>query len=127
MSLALSTLIYEWRRYFAAIIALAVAGLLVLALTGMFLGAGKALTATIDRSPAEIMVLPADAESLFSNNNGLPRRIIPLVYQHPDVLEVMPLDGNYAFWQNFPKDGQPAIRRAMHRGRSDARRADRAQ
>ena len=109
MSLALSTLIYEWRRYFAAIIALAVAGLLVLSLTGMFLGAGKAFTATVDRSPAEVMVLPADADSLFSNNNGLPRRIIPLVYQHPDVLEVMPLDGNYAFWQNFPKEGQPAM------------------
>lgn len=108
MSLALSTLIFEWRRYFAAIIALAVAGLLVLALTGMFLGAGKAFTATIDRSPAEVMVLPPDADSLFSNNNGLPRRLIPLVYQHPDVLEVMPLDGNYAFWQNIPKVGQEA-------------------
>ena len=107
MSLALSTLIYEWRRYFAAIIALAVAGLLVLAMTGMFLGVGKAFTATIDRSPAEVMVLPAQAESLFSNNNGLPRRLIPLVYQHPDVQEVMPLDGNWAFWSNFPKPGEP--------------------
>ena len=108
MSLALSTLIYEWRRYFAAIIALAVAGLLVLAMTGMFLGVGKAFTATIDRSPAEIMVLPPDADGLFGNNNGLPRRMIPEVYQHPDVEEVMPLDGNWAFWSNFPKDGQPA-------------------
>ncbi len=107
MSLALSTLIYEWRRYFAAIIALAVAGLLVLAMTGMFLGVGKAFTATIDRSPAEVMVLPAQAESLFSNNNGLPRRLIPLVYEHPDVQEVMPLDGNWAFWSNFPKPGEP--------------------
>lgn len=108
MSLALSTLIYEWRRYFAAIIALAVAGLLVLALTGMFLGAGKAFTATIDRSPAEVMVLPPDAEALFGNRSGLPRRIIPIVYQHPDVVETMPLDGAFAFWQNFPKDGQVA-------------------
>lgn len=108
MSLALSTLIYEWRRYFAAIIALAVAGLLVLSLTGMFLGAGKAFTATIDRSPAEIMVLPPDADGLFGNNNGLPRRMIPIVYQHPDVVETMPLDGAFAFFQNFPKDGQTA-------------------
>ncbi len=108
MSLALSTLIYEWRRYFAAIIALAVAGLLVLALTGMFLGAGKAFTATIDRSPAEVMVLPPDAEALFGNRSGLPRRIIPIVYQHPAVVETMPLDGAFAFWQNFPKDGQVA-------------------
>jgi len=108
MSLAFSTLLYEWRRYFAAIIALAVAGLLVLALTGMFLGAGKAFTATIDRSPAEIMVLPPDAEGLFGNNSGLPRRMIPIVYEHPDVVETMPLDGAFAFWQNFPKDGSPA-------------------
>lgn len=108
MSLAFSTLIYEWRRYFAAIIALSVAGLLVLALTGMFLGAGKAFTATIDRSPAQIMVLPPDAEGLFGNNNGLPRRMIPIVYQHPDVVETMPLDGSFAYWQNFPKDGQTA-------------------
>lgn len=108
MSLALSTLIYEWRRYFAAIIALSVAGLLVLALTGMFLGAGKAFTATIDKSPAEIMVLPPDADGLFGNNNGLPRRMIPILYQHPDVVETMPLDGSFAYWQNFPKDGQTA-------------------
>ena len=108
MSLALSTLIYEWRRYFAAIIALSVAGLLVLALTGMFLGAGKAFTATIDRSPAEIMVLPPDAQGLFGNNNGLPRRMIPIIYQHPDVVETMPLDGAFAYWQNFPTDGTPA-------------------
>ncbi len=108
MSLALSTLIYEWRRYFAAVIALAVAGLLVLAMTGLFMGMGKAFTATIDRSPAEVMILPPDAESLFSNNNGQPRRIIPEIYQHPDVEEVTPLDGNWAFWSNFPKDGQPA-------------------
>jgi putative ABC transport system permease protein len=108
VSLAFSTLIFEWRRYFAAIIALAVAGLMVLAMTGMFLGVGKAFTATIDRSPAEIMVLSPDSDSLFGNNSGLPRRLIPTVYQHPDVTEVMPLSGSWAFWSNFPKDGQPA-------------------
>ncbi|MDI7775224.1 ABC transporter permease [Asticcacaulis sp. EMRT-3] len=108
MSLALSTLIFEWRRYFAAIIALAVAGLLVLAMTGMFLGVGKAFTATIDRSPAQIMVLPPTAQGLFGNSNGLPRRIIPTIYQHPDVLSVMPLGGGWAGWSNFPKPGQPA-------------------
>lgn len=108
MSLALSTLIYEWRRYLAAVIALAVAGLLVLAMTGMFMGMGKSFTATIDRSPAEVMILPPQADSLFGNNSGQPRRLIPLVYGHPDVLEVQPLNGNFAFWSNFPKDGQPA-------------------
>jgi putative ABC transport system permease protein len=108
MSLALSTLIYEWRRYLAAVIALAVAGLLVLAMTGMFMGMSKSFTATVDRSPAAIMVLPPEAESLFSNNSGQPRRNIPKVFRHADVLDVQAYNMNWAFWSNFPKDGQPA-------------------
>lgn len=108
MSLALSTLLYEWRRYMAAVIALAVAGLLVLAMTGMFAGVGKSFSATVDRSPAEVMILPPSAESLFSNNDGQPRRLIPEIYQHPDVVEVQALNLNFAFWSNFPKDGQEA-------------------
>jgi putative ABC transport system permease protein len=108
MSLALSTLIFEWRRYLAAVIALAVAGLLVLAFTGMFMGMAKSFTNTIDRSPAHIMVLPPQSESLFANSGGQPRRIIPMLYQHPDVAEVMPMNGSWANFSNFPKDGQPA-------------------
>jgi putative ABC transport system permease protein len=108
LSLALSTLLYEWRRYMAAVIALAVAGLLVLAMTGLFMGMAKSFTATIDRSPAEVMVLPPEATSLFGNNSGQPRRLIPEIYQHPDVLEVRPLNMNFAFWSNFPKEGQEA-------------------
>jgi len=107
MSLALSTLLYEWRRYLAAVIALAVAGLLVLSMAGMFMGMGKTFTATIDRSPAEVMVLPPQAVTLFANNGGQPRRIIPGLYAHPEVVEVQPLNGNFGFWSNFPKDGQP--------------------
>jgi len=108
MSLALSTLLYEWRRYMAAVIALAVAGLLVLAMSGMFMGMAKSFTATVDKSPAQVMILPPQAEGLFGNNSGQPRRLIPTIYQHPDVLEVQPLNGSWAFWSNFPKDGQPA-------------------
>ncbi|WP_026172684.1 ABC transporter permease [Asticcacaulis benevestitus] len=108
MSLALSTLLYEWRRYMAAVIALAVAGLLVLAMSGMFMGMAKSFTATVDKSPAHVMILPPQAEGLFGNNSGQPRRLIPTIYQHPDVLEVQPLNGSWAFWSNFPKDGQPA-------------------
>jgi putative ABC transport system permease protein len=108
MSLALSTLIYEWRRYLAAVIALAVAGLLVLAMTGMWMGLSKSFTATVDRSPAAVMVLPPTADSLFSNNSGQPRRIIPSIFAHADVLDVQALNINWAQWSNFPRDGQPA-------------------
>lgn len=108
MSLALSTLLYEWRRYLAAVIALAVAGLLVLALTGMFVGMSKSVTATVDRSPAEVMVLPAYADELFSNGNGQPRRTIPEIYEDPEVLEAQPLNIGWTMWSNFPQDGQRA-------------------
>ncbi|WP_031237377.1 ABC transporter permease [Asticcacaulis sp. AC460] len=105
MSLALSTLIYEWRRYMAAVIALAVAGLLVMSMVGMFMGIGKSFTATIDRSPANLMVLPVDAEGFGSTQ---PRRNIPVLYQHPAVKEVMPYSVNWAFWSNFPTPEQPS-------------------
>jgi putative ABC transport system permease protein len=108
LSLALSTLIYEWRRYLAAVIALSVAGLLVLAMTGMFMGMSRTFTASIDRSPAEVMVLPPDADSLFASNSGQPRRLIPALYGHSEVLEVQALNFSFGFWTNFPKDGQPA-------------------
>ncbi len=98
---------YEWRRYLAAVIALAVAGLMVLAMSGMFMGMAKSFTATVDRSPAQVMILPPQAESLFGNNSGQPRRLIPEIYEHPDVEEVEPLNGNWAYWSNFPKDNQP--------------------
>jgi putative ABC transport system permease protein len=107
VSLALATLLYEWRRYMAAVIALAVAGLLVLALTGMFAGMVRSFTATVERSPAEVMVLPADAESLFANNAGLPRRLVPELYRDPEVDEVQPLNFGFTGWSNFPRDGQP--------------------
>ncbi len=108
MSLALSTLLYEWRRYLAAVIALAVAGLLVLAMTGMFMGMSKSWTATVDRSPADVMVLPPESDSVFDTGAGQPRRIIPEIYEHPSVVEVQPLNIGFVSWSNFPTDGQPA-------------------
>lgn len=111
MSLALSTLIYEWRRYMAAIVALAFAGLLVLAFVGLFMGIGKAFTATIDRSPAQIMILGPKAEALFGGGAGVPRRIMPQIYMHPEVLEVSNLDGNGALWMNHPEKPGEKVKR----------------
>jgi len=106
MSLALATLIYEWRRYMAAIVALAFSGLLVLVVVGMFTGIGRAFTATIDRSPADIMVLAPKSESLFGGGNGVPRRIMPQLYLNPEVVEVADLDGDGGQWTNDPDQGK---------------------
>ncbi len=108
MSLALSTLLYEWRRYLAAVIALSVAGLLVLSLTGMFMGMSKSFTASVDRSPAEVMVLPPNSNNVFDSGGGQPRRLIPEIYQHSAVVEARPLNIGFTSWSNFPAEGQPA-------------------
>ena len=102
MSLALATLIYEWRRYMAAVVALAFSGLLVLAFVGMFMGIGKAFTAQIDRARADIMVLGPGATALFNGGpSGLPRRLMPVVIGHPEVVQVAPMDGSWGRFQNI--------------------------
>lgn len=111
MSLALATLIYEWRRYMAAVVALAFSGLLVLAFVGMFMGIGKAFTAQIDRARADIMVLGPGATALFNGGpSGLPRRLMGTVYRHPEVIQVAPLDGSGGRFQNIVQDpkGNPS-------------------
>ncbi len=98
MSLALSTLLFEWRRYLAAVIALALAGVLMLAVSAMFIGILQSFTATIDKSRAQIIILPAKSSSLGGPGGGggaLPKRVVPLIYRHPDVVEVQDLPGDF--------------------------------
>jgi putative ABC transport system permease protein len=110
MSLALATLLYEWRRYTAAVVALAFSGLLILAQVGMFTGIVKGATATIDRSRADIMILPPKMESLINSGGGtLPARLQPQIYMNPEVLEVAAFEGDGGRWINRPKDGKKAV------------------
>lgn len=110
MSLALATLLYEWRRYTAAVVALAFSGLLILAQIGMFTGIVKGATATIDRSRADIMILPAKMESLINSGGGsLPGRLLPQMYMHPEVVEVAAWDADGGRWVNRPKGGKKAV------------------
>lgn len=92
----------------AAVVALAFSGLLVLAQVGMFVGIGKGFTAQIDRARADIMVLGPGAKALFGGPSGLPRRMIPLVYSHPEVTQVAPLDGSGGRFQNILSPEQQA-------------------
>nr|WP_312446867.1 ABC transporter permease [Brevundimonas naejangsanensis] len=101
MSLALSTLLFEWRRYMAAVMALALSGLLVLAMTGVFIGIGKGFTAAIERSSADIFIMQPGAKALFSGPMGMPRRFVPLAYNHPEVVEVKTLDMSGGNFQNI--------------------------
>lgn len=108
MSLALSTLLYEWRRYLAAIIALALAGVLMLALGAMFIGIMNSFTATIDKSRAQLIILAPNAEASGGPGGGpgpLPKRVVPLIYRHPDVVEVQDLPDDFG---RFIGPGQPS-------------------
>lgn len=110
MSLALATLLYEWRRYTAAVVALAFSGLLILAQVGMFTGIVRGATATIDRSRADLMILPPKMESLVNSGGGsLPARLQPQIYMNPEVVEVAAFDGDGGRWINQPKDGKKAV------------------
>jgi len=100
MSLALSTVLYEWRRYLAAVVALAASGCMVLVLVGLFVGIVTSITATIDRSPADLMVLPAKATSLLGSN-GMPRRVMPLIYMNPEVVDVADMDDGGGMFSNL--------------------------
>lgn len=110
MSLALATLLYEWRRYTAALAALGFSGLLILAQVGMFTGIVHGITATIDRSRADIIVLPAKNESLINSGpDSLPDRVRPQMYLNPEVMEVGALDGDGARWVNTPAPGKKTV------------------
>jgi putative ABC transport system permease protein len=111
MSLALSTLLFEWRRYMAAVMALALSGLLVLAMTGVFIGIGKGFTATIERSSADIIIMQPGAKSLMGGPSGVPRRFIPLAYRNTEVVEVQPLDGAGGSFQSV-KNVDPTMSQA---------------
>lgn len=108
MSLALSTLFYEWRRYTAAVVALAFSGLLILAQVGMFTGIVQGITATIDRSRADIIVMGPKVEAMVDSGpgTGVPARVLPQIYLNPNVTEVQDLQGNGAMWMNNPPAGQ---------------------
>jgi putative ABC transport system permease protein len=106
MSLALATLTYEFRRYTAAVVALAFSGLLILAQVGMFVGIVKGVTATLERSRAELLILPPKMESLINSGGGtLPARLQPQIYMHPEVAEVAAWDIEGGRWMNRPKEG----------------------
>ncbi len=109
MSLALSTLIYEFPRYLAAIVALALSGLIILFEVGAFAGIIHADLATSERSPADLMIMPPKVASLVNSNVALPARVKPLIYLNPEVAQVASSEGNGGRWVTAAKPGQKRV------------------
>ena len=106
----------------AAVMALALSGLLVLAMTGVFIGIGKGFTAAIERSSADIIIMQPGATSFLGGPSGVPRRFIPLAYRNPQVIEVQPLDRGFGQLQSV-KNYDPTMSQA-ERARQGAPRQE---
>lgn len=111
MSLALSTLIYEWRRYLAAVIALAFSGVMVLVMQGLFAGIIHASLATTERSPADLFIMPVKVPSLVNSDPSLPARVRPLIFLNPHVREVRSLEETFGSWVNDPGPGRNRVQK----------------
>lgn len=134
-SLARASLRMEWRRYLAAVIAVAFSGLLVLVQVALLLGLFGTVTTVIDRGRADLWVVDAGTRS-FDLARDMPRRVETLVRVHPEVEGVEPLVLGMGDWRTpqggrvsvtligfdtraeaiaLPADLSPALRQAMQR------------
>jgi putative ABC transport system permease protein len=111
MSLALATLIYEWRRYLAAVLALALSGAMVLVMQGLFAGIVHTIFATTERSRADIFVMPVKTPTLVQSNASLPERVKPMVFLNPHVVEARSFEGGGGLWVNIPAPGQKQVQK----------------
>jgi putative ABC transport system permease protein len=111
MSLALATLIYEWRRYLAAVLALALSGAMVLVMQGLFGGIVHTIFATTERSRADIFIMPVKTPTLVQSNASLPERVRPMIFLNPHVTEVRSFEGGGGLWVNIPRPGEKQVQK----------------
>src|ERR1700710_1411197 len=111
MSLALATLIYEWRRYLAAIIALAFSGVLVLVMIGLFTGIIHSALATTERARADIFIMPVKTPPMVDGAPPLPARVQPQIYMNQHVVEVRSIEEAFGGWTNTPGPGEKQVQK----------------
>lgn len=87
VSIARRTLIYDWRRYAAAVAALGLSGLLMLAQVGLLFGQFATFTITLRQSNADLIVTSSDAYS-FDASMDIPERFIGRFWADPAVQAV---------------------------------------
>jgi putative ABC transport system permease protein len=114
MSLALATLLYEWRRYMAAVVALAFSGMMVLVMLGLFTGIIHSDFATTERSRADIFILPVKTASMVNSNVSLPARVQPQIFLNPHVTEVRSLENAFGSWVNAAGPGGKQVQKYVN-------------
>ena len=87
LSLARSTLRYEWRRFLAAVLAVAFSGLLIIVQLALLLGMFGTVSLVVDQSRADLWVSAPNTPS-FDLGRYFPLRNESLIRMHPDIVHV---------------------------------------
>lgn len=103
ISLARATLLYEWRRFLPATLAVAFAGLLVLVSLALLLGMFATVAVYIEKSGADLWVGYRDTPSV-DLGRGIATRNEVFLRMHPQVQRVEPYLWTAADWRR--PDGQ---------------------
>ncbi len=104
ISLARASLIYEWRRFLPATLAITFAGLLMLIQLGLLLGMLSAVSVYIDRSSADLWVGFPGTQSI-DIPYPIPEKIRNKLLMHPEVEAVERFAWSFADWQR-PSGGK---------------------
>jgi putative ABC transport system permease protein len=98
LSLARSSLIHEWRRYLAAVLAVSFSGLLVLVQIALLLGMFGTVSSYIDHSTADVWMGYRNTESV-DMGRGIPISRKIFLHQHPKVSKVERVLMDFGDWR----------------------------
>ncbi|MTW19199.1 FtsX-like permease family protein [Rhodoplanes serenus] len=98
VSLARQTLVYEWRRYLAAVLAVAFSGLLVLVQVALLLGMFRTVTTVVESAGADLWMVEPTVSS-FDLARELAPRVENRVRAHPAVIRTERLNLGFADWR----------------------------
>jgi putative ABC transport system permease protein len=98
VSLARATLLYEWKRFLPALLAVAFAGMLVLVQLGLLLGMFGTVSVVVDGSRADLWVGSPGTPS-FDLGRGIALRHESALHMHRDAMQIEPLIVGYADWR----------------------------
>ncbi|MGO3929181.1 ABC transporter permease [Rhodopseudomonas pseudopalustris] len=107
VSLARRTLLYEWRRYLAALLAVAFSGLLVLVQIALLLGMFRTTTTVVENAAADLWLVEPTVAS-FDLARELSPRAENRVRAHPAVQRTERLALAFADWRG-PQGARVAI------------------
>lgn len=100
VSLARAGLLYEWRRYLAAVMALAFSALLIYIQTGLMLGFSLSMTAILNNSVADIWVSDQNLKT-FEWSGGIDPRLEYYLRMNPEVISVKPFMRSYCSGKTY--------------------------